>query len=191
MKRCPFCLKGGPANKGDAGPMQVRRHSDMKKTSGNRTGCRHGTRGKMALVLAVGGAGAATLLSAMTVGAVVPISPPRHRRPPGSCCPAPEAESTAAAAPEQAAESTAQQAEPSAQAEKPETAEIAPVAPEEAAETPELGCPLRIPHWKRRTPLPRPTAGRDPGVGRAGPAGSRSGRTATPPASTPRKTAYC
>lgn len=79
----------------------------------------------MALVLAVGGAGAATLLSAqpetLTVGAVVPHI---------------TAEVPQASSP--AAESTAQQAEPApAQAEKPETAETAPAAPEEAVETPE------------------------------------------------------
>lgn len=79
----------------------------------------------MALVLAVGGAGAATLLSAqpetLTVGAVVPHI---------------TAEAPQASSP--AAESTAQQAEPApAQAEKPETAETAPAAPEEAAASPE------------------------------------------------------
>lgn len=98
----------------------------------------------MALVLAVGGAGAATLLSAqpetLTVGAVVPhiTAEAPQASSPAAADPAPATESTAAAAPEQAAESTAQQAEPApAQAEKPETAEIAPVAPEEAVETPE------------------------------------------------------
>ena len=95
----------------------------------------------MALVLAVGGAGAATLLSAqpetLTVGAVVPhitAEAPQQTAPADS---APAAESTATA-PEQTAESTAQQAEPApAQSEKPETAEIAPAAPEEAAAVPE------------------------------------------------------
>lgn len=97
----------------------------------------------MALVLAVGGTGAATLLSAqpetLTVGAVVPhiTAEVPQASSPAAADPAPVTESTAAA-PEQAAESTAQQAEPApAQAEKPETAEIAPAAPEEAAETPE------------------------------------------------------
>ena len=98
----------------------------------------------MALVLAVGGAGAATLLSAqtetLTVGAVVPhiTAEAPQASSPAAAAPAPATESTAAAAPEQAAESTAQQAEPApAQAEKPETAETAPAAPEEAVETPE------------------------------------------------------
>ena len=96
----------------------------------------------MALVLAVGGAGAATLLSAqpetLTVGAVVPHITAEAPQQTAPADPAPAAESTAAAAPEQAAESTAQQAEPApAQAEKPETTEIAPAAPEEAVETPE------------------------------------------------------
>ncbi len=88
----------------------------------------------MALVLAVGGAGAATLLSAqpetLTVGAVVPhiTAEVPQASSPGAADPAPGAESTAAAAPEQAAESTAQQAEPApAQTEKPETTETAPV----------------------------------------------------------------
>ena len=98
----------------------------------------------MALVLAVGGAGAATLLSAqpetLTVGAVVPhiTAEVPQASSPAAADPAPEAESTVTAAPEQAAESTAQQAEPApVQTEKPETAEIAPAAPEEAVETPE------------------------------------------------------
>lgn len=95
----------------------------------------------MALVLAVGGTGAATLLSAqpetLTVGAVVSHITAETPQTPAAADPAPVTESTAAA-PEQEAESTAQQAEPApAQAEKPETAEIAPAAPEEAAETPE------------------------------------------------------
>ena len=93
----------------------------------------------MALVLAVGGAGAATLLSAqpetLTVGAVVP-----HITAETPQASSPAAESAATAAPEQAAESTAQpqQTVPAPeQTEKPETAEIAPAAPEEAAEAPE------------------------------------------------------
>ena len=106
----------------------------------------------MALVLAVGGAGAATLLSAqpetLTVGAVVPhiTAEAPQASSPAAADPAPVTESTAAAAPEQAAESTAQQAEPApAQAEKPETAETETTAPEEEnspaillEETPEL-----------------------------------------------------
>lgn len=98
----------------------------------------------MALVLAVGGTGAATLLSAqpetLTVGAVVPhiTAEVPQVSSPAAADPAPVTESTAATAPEQTVESTAQQAEPApAQAEKPETAETAPAAPEEAAETPE------------------------------------------------------
>ena len=98
----------------------------------------------MALVLAVGGAGAATLLSAqpetLTVGAVVPhiTAGTPQASSPAAADPAPAAESIVTAAPEQAAESTAQQAEPApAQTEKTETAEIAPAAPEEAVETPE------------------------------------------------------
>lgn len=96
----------------------------------------------MALVLAVGGAGVAPLLSAqpetLTVGAVVPHVTAEAPQPPAAADPAPVTESTAAAAPEQAAESTTQQAEPApAQTEKPETTEIAPAAPEEAVETPE------------------------------------------------------
>ena len=96
----------------------------------------------MALVLAVGGTGAAPLLSAqpetLTVGAVVPHITAEAPQTPAAADPAPATESTAAAAPEQAAESTVQQAEPApAQAEKPETAEIAPAAPETAAEAPE------------------------------------------------------
>ena len=98
----------------------------------------------MALVLAVGGVGAATLLSAqpetLTVGAVVPhvTAEAPQASSPAAADPAPVTESTAATAPEQAVESTAQQAEPApAQAKKPETAEIAPAAPEEAVETPE------------------------------------------------------
>ena len=83
----------------------------------------------MALVLAVGGAGAATLLSAqpetLTVGAVVPhiTAEAPQASSPAAADPAPEAESAATAAPEQA--------------EKSETAETAPAEPEEAAETPE------------------------------------------------------
>lgn len=100
----------------------------------------------MALVLAVGGAGAATLLSAqpetLTVGAVVPhiTAGTPQASSPAAADPAPAAESTVTAAPESAAESAAQpqQAEPApAQTEKPETAEIAPAEPEEAVETPE------------------------------------------------------
>ena len=95
----------------------------------------------MALVLAVGGAGAATLLSAqpetLTVGAVVPHITAEAPQQTAPADPAPAAESTATA-PEQTAESTAQQAESvPEQAEKPETAEIVPAAPEEAVETPE------------------------------------------------------
>ena len=98
----------------------------------------------MALVLAVGGAGAVTLLSAqpetLTVGAVV--SHITAEAPQASSLaaaePAPEAESTVTAAPEQAAESAAQQAEPAPeQTEKPEITETAPSEPEEVAETPE------------------------------------------------------
>ena len=92
----------------------------------------------MALVLAVGGAGAATLLSAqpetLTVGAVVPhiTAEAPQASSPAAADPAPATESTAAAAPEQTAESTAQQAESvPEQSEKPET------TPEEAVETPE------------------------------------------------------
>ena len=100
----------------------------------------------MALVLAVGGAGAATLLSAqpetLTVGAVVPhiTAEVPQASSPAAADPAPVTESTAAAAPEQEAESTAQpqQTAPAPeQTEKPETVEIAPAAPEEAVETPE------------------------------------------------------
>ena len=100
----------------------------------------------MALVLAVGGAGAATLLSAppetLTVGAVVShvTAEVPQASIPAAADPAPEAESTAAAAPEQAAESTVQpqQTAPAPeQTEKPETTETAPSAPEETAETPE------------------------------------------------------
>lgn len=98
----------------------------------------------MALVLAVGGAGAATLLSAqpetLTVGAVVPhiTAEVPQASSLAAADPAPAAESTAAAAPEQAAESTAQQTAPAPeQTEKPETTEAAPSAPEETAEAPE------------------------------------------------------
>ena len=68
----------------------------------------------MALVLAVGGAGAATLLSAqpetLTVGAVVPhiTAEVPQASSPAAADPAPEAESTVTAAPEPAAESAAQ-----------------------------------------------------------------------------------
>ena len=98
----------------------------------------------MALVLAVGGAGAAALLSAqpetLTVGAVVPHIIAEAPQTPAAADPAPATESTAAAAPEQAAESTAQPQQAESvpeQTEKPETAETAPAAPEEAVETPE------------------------------------------------------
>ena len=100
----------------------------------------------MALVLAVGGAGAATLLSAqpetLTVGAVVPhiTAETPQVSSPAAADPAPEAESAATAAPEQEAESTAQPQQTDSapeQSKKPETAETAPAAPEEAAETPE------------------------------------------------------
>lgn len=99
----------------------------------------------MALVLAVGGAGAATLLSAqpetLTVGAVVPhiTAGTPQASSPAAADPAPAAESTATA-PEPAVESIAQpqQTAPApAQTEKPETAEIAPAEPEEAAAAPE------------------------------------------------------
>lgn len=100
----------------------------------------------IALVLAVGGAGAASLLSAqpetLTVGAVVPhvtVETPQAGSP-AAADPAPEAESTATTAPEQAAESTAQpqQTDPAPeQTEKPETAEAVPAVPEEAVEAPE------------------------------------------------------
>ena len=97
----------------------------------------------MALVLAVGGAGAATLLSAqpetLTVGAVVPHVTAEAPQQTAPADPAPAAESTATA-PEQTAESTAQPQQAESvpeQAEKPETAEIAPAAPEEAVEAPE------------------------------------------------------
>ena len=65
----------------------------------------------MALVLAVGGAGAATLLSAqpetLTVGAVVPHITAEAPQQTAPADPAPSAESTASA-PEHTAESTAQ-----------------------------------------------------------------------------------
>ena len=100
----------------------------------------------MALVLAVGGAGAATLLSAqpetLTVGAVVPhiTAEVPQASSPAAADPAPEAESTVTAAPEPAAESAAQpqQTAPAPeQTEKPETTETAPSEPEETAEAPE------------------------------------------------------
>ena len=100
----------------------------------------------MALVLAVGGAGAATLLSAqpetLTVGAVVPhiTAGTPQTSSPAAADPAPVTESTAATAPEQAAESTAQpqQTAPAPeQTEKPETTETAPSEPEETAKAPE------------------------------------------------------
>ena len=99
----------------------------------------------MALVLAVGGVGAAPLLSAqpetLTVGAVVPhiTTEAPQASSPAAADPAPAAESTATA-PERAAESTAQpqQTAPTPeQTEKPETAETAPAEPEETAEAPE------------------------------------------------------
>ena len=97
----------------------------------------------MALVLAVGGAGAATLLSAqpetLTVGAVVPHITAEAPQQIAPADPAPAAESTATA-PEQTAESTAQPQQAESvpeQAEKPETAETAPAEPEEAAAAPE------------------------------------------------------
>lgn len=99
----------------------------------------------MALVLAVGGTGAATLLSAqpetLTVGAVVPhiTAETPQASSPASADPAPAAESTATA-PEQEAESTAQpqQTDPApVQTEKPETAEAETTAPEETVEAPE------------------------------------------------------
>ena len=100
----------------------------------------------MALVLAVGGAGAATLLSAqpetLTVGAVVPhvTAEVPQASSPAAADPAPAAESIVTAAPEPAAESAAQpqQTAPApAQTEKPETTETAPSEPEENAEAPE------------------------------------------------------
>lgn len=97
----------------------------------------------MALVLAVGGTGAATLLSAqpetLTVGAVVPHITAEAQQQTAPADPAPAAESTATA-PEQTAESTAQPQQAESvpeQAKKPETAETAPAEPEEAAATPE------------------------------------------------------
>ena len=97
----------------------------------------------MALVLAVGSAGAATLLSAqpetLTVGAVVPHITAEAPQTPAAADPAPAAESTATA-PEQTAESTAQpqQTDPApAQTEKSETAEAETTAPEETVEAPE------------------------------------------------------
>ena len=90
----------------------------------------------MALVLAVGGTGAATLLSAqpetLTVGAVVPHITAEAPQTPAT-------ESTASV-PEQTAESTVQpqQTAPApAQTEKPEAAETEPAAPAQAAEAPE------------------------------------------------------
>ena len=100
----------------------------------------------IALVLAVGGVGAATLLSAqpetLTVGAVVPhiTAGAPQASSPAAADPAPEAESTVTTAPEQAAESTAQpqQTDPAPeQTEKPETTKTIPAEPEEAAEAPE------------------------------------------------------
>ena len=101
----------------------------------------------MALVLAVGSAGAATLLSAqpqtLTVGAVVPHITAEAPQTPAAESTATTAEQTAestAAAPEQTAESTAQpqQTVPApAQTEKTETAEAAPAEPTQPAEAPE------------------------------------------------------
>ena len=97
----------------------------------------------IALVLAVGGTGAAALLSAqpqtLTVGAVVPQITAEAPQQTAPAAPAPAAESTATA-PEQTADSTVQpqQTAPApAQTEKPETAETTPAEPEEAAEAPE------------------------------------------------------
>ena len=97
----------------------------------------------MALVLAVGGTGAATLLSAqpetLTVGAVVPHITAEAPQTPAAADPAPAAESTATA-PAQAAESTAQPQQTDhapVQTEKPETAEAETTAPEETVEAPE------------------------------------------------------
>ena len=97
----------------------------------------------MALVLAVGGTGAATPLSAqpetLTVGAVVPHITAEAPQQTAPADPAPAAESTATA-PAQAAESTAQpqQTDPApVQTEKPETAETETTAPEETVEAPE------------------------------------------------------
>ena len=97
----------------------------------------------MALVLAVGGTGAATLLSAqpetLTVGAVVPHITAEAPQQTAPADPAPAAESTATA-PEQTAESTAQpqQTDPApVQTEKSETAEAETTAPEETVEAPE------------------------------------------------------
>lgn len=97
----------------------------------------------MALVLAVGGAGAATLLSAqpetLTVGAVVPHITAEAPQQTAPADPAPAAESTATA-PEQTAESTAQPQQAESvpeQAKKPEIAEAEPAGPEESAAAPE------------------------------------------------------
>ena len=97
----------------------------------------------MALVLAVGGTGAATLLSAqpetLTVGAVVPHITAEAPQAPAAADPAPAAESTMTV-PAQAAESTAQpqQTDPApVQTEKPEIAEAETTAPEETVEAPE------------------------------------------------------
>lgn len=99
----------------------------------------------MALVLAVGGTGAAALLSAqpqtLTVGAVVPhiTAEAPQASSPVAADPAPAAESTVTA-PEQTAESTVQpqQTAPApVQTEKPEAAETEPAEPEAAAEAPE------------------------------------------------------
>ena len=93
----------------------------------------------IALVLTVGGVGAASLLSAqpetLTVGAVVPhiTTETQQASSPAAAAPTPEAESTATAAPEPAAESTAQPQQTASapeQTETPETAETEPAAPE-------------------------------------------------------------
>ena len=96
----------------------------------------------MALVLAVGGVGAASLLSAqpetLTVGAVVPhiTAEMPQASSPAAADPAPAAESTATA-PEPAAESTAQPQQTAPAPEQTETTETKPAEPEETAETPE------------------------------------------------------
>ena len=155
----------------------------------------------MALVLAVGGAGAATLLSAqpetLTVGAVVPhiTAGTPQASSPAAADPAPEAESTVAA-PEQAAESAAQpqQTAPAPeQTEKPETTETAPSEPKKPQKHRKpRRSPLRIPHWKRKT-LPhccwrRPRSW--PHRTRRLPQRTAPPRT-IPPASTPRRAACC
>ena len=100
----------------------------------------------MALVLAVGGAGAATLLSAqpetLTVGAVVPhvTAEVPQASSPAAADPAPAAESIVTAAPERGRSAAAVRRfllPAPAQTEKPETTETAPSEPEENAEAPE------------------------------------------------------